>query len=321
MTDILVPKKNVIMDATLLSSLMSCGRYHDIRFNHRLVSQKGRSNSLEVGSLIHKVLETFYAHQIKGFGRVESIGAGLTAGQMFVLGCPKCAGFIASETQPEPACGHDIDEYPGVTNTPEQSVKYEVGWRFALDTCEKYFDFYKNDAFVPLSCEHVKGEVMYEDDEIRVLWKAKFDLIIDTNEIGVVSMDHKTFKQRRDKSTLSNQFLGQALLLKARRVIVNKIGLQTTLKIDERLTREVVSFSAARLLEWQQEILPYYAYKYVQYSESGYWPPDYTHCDTMYGPCAYKQVCEADPAMREEVLQLNYVQAPIWDPRNKGEDG
>jgi len=220
----------------------------------------------------------------------------------------------------KPECGHEPDEYPGVTNTPEQSVKYEVGWRFALDTCVQYFDFYKNDAFIPLSSEIVKGEILYEDDEIRVLWKAKFDLIIDNSQIGIVSMDHKTFKQRRDKSTLSNQFLGQALLLKARNVIVNKIGLQTTLKIDERLTREVVSFSADRLIEWQQEILPYYAYKYIQYSESEYWPPDYTHCDTMYGPCAYKQVCEADRGMREEVLRLNYVQAPVWDPRNKGED-
>ena len=323
------------MDATLLSSLMSCGRYHDIRFNHRLVSSKGRSNSLEVGSLIHKVLETFYDHQIKGFPRTECIGAGLTAGQLFVLGCPKCMGFepvhqimgpdeethVCNELcKVKPECGHDVDEYPGVTNTPEQSVKYEVGWRFALDTCAQYFDFYKNDAFIPLSSEIVKGEILYEDEEIRVLWKAKFDLIIDNSQIGIVSMDHKTFKQRRDKSTLSNQFLGQALLLKARNVIVNKIGLQTTLKIDERLTREVVSFSADRLIEWQQEILPYYAYKYIQYSESEYWPPDYTHCDTMYGPCAYKQVCEADRGMREEVLRLNYIQAPVWDPRNKGED-
>jgi PD-(D/E)XK nuclease superfamily len=318
--ELLVPKKNVIMDATLLSSLMSCGRYHDLRFNHRLVSQRGRSNSLEVGSLIHKVLEVFYQHQIKGFPRAECIGAGLTAGQMFVIGCPKCAGFV-SENDSKPECGHDIDEYPGVTNTPEQSVKFEVGWRFALDTCQQYFDFYKNDSFIPLACETVKGEIMYEDDEIRVLWKAKLDLVIDNSQIGIVSMDHKTFKQRRDKSTLSNQFLGQCLLLKARNVIVNKIGLQTTLKIDERLTREVISFSADRLIEWQQEILPYYAYKYIQYSESEYWPPDYTHCDTMYGPCAYKQVCEADRGMREEVLRNNYVMAPVWDPRNKGEDG
>jgi hypothetical protein len=207
-----------------------------------------------------------------------------------------------------------------VTNTPEESVRYEVGWRFALDTCTQYFDFYKNDSFIPLSAEEVKGEIIYEDDEIRVLWKAKFDLIVDTNQNGIVSMDHKTFKQRRDKSSLSNQFLGQAILLKARNVIVNKIGLQSTVKIADRLTREVVSFSADRLIEWQSEILPYYAYKYVQYAESGYWPPDYTHCDTMFGPCMYKDVCQADRGMREEILKQNFTVAPVWDPKNRGDE-
>lgn len=316
MTDIILPpKKNVIFDATLLSSLMSCARYEDIRFNHRLVSTGGKSNSLEVGSLIHKVLEVYYKHKIDGFPRATAIGNALTAGQMFVLGCQHCAGYTGEDT---PSCGHEPDEYPGLRNTPEHSEKWTVGWRFAMQTCEQYFDFYKNDSWIPLAVEEVRGDVIYEDDEIRVMWKAKFDLIVDTNQSdGILSTDHKTFKQRRDKTTLSNQFSGHCVLLKTRKVIINKIGLQTTLKIDERLTREMVSYSAARLHEWQSEIVPYYAYKYLQFSESGYWPPNYTHCDNMYGACPYKQVCEADPAMREEVLRNEYTLAPMWDPRNK----
>jgi len=316
MTDILIPKKNIIFDATVLSSLMSCARYQDIRFNYRLVPTRGKSNSLEVGSLIHKVLEVYYKHKINGFPRTTAIGNALAAGQMFVLGCQFCAGHT-DEKNP-PTCGHEPDEYPGMTNTPERSEGFVVGWRFALQTCEQYFEFYKNDAWIPLSVEEVRGEVIFEGDEIRVMWKAKFDLIVDTNQIGIVSTDHKTFKQRRDKTTLSNQFSGHCVLLKSRNVIVNKIGLQTTIKnIDERLTREIVPYSAARLHEWQSEIVPYYAYKYIQFTESGYWPPNYTHCDNMYGACPYKQVCEADPGMREEVLRNEYQLAPMWDPRNK----
>ena len=314
------PKKNIIMDATMLSSLMSCARYHDLRFNHRLVSERGKSNSLEVGSLVHKVLEVFYAHMIKGFKRSEAIGLGMTAGQLYISGCPHCTKFEPENDGDKPKCKHEVDEYPGVTNTPELSEGNDVGWRFALDTCEQYFKFYENDAWIPLAAEQVKGEVIYEDDEIRVAWKAKFDLIIDTNQIGIVSMDHKTFKQRRNKSSLSNQFMGHCVLLNARNVVVNKIGLQKTLKIDERLTREVVSLSADRLLEWQSETIPYYAYKYIQFTESEYWPPDYTHCDNMFGPCMYKQVCEADRNMRQEVLRNNYTLVPVWDPQNRDDD-
>jgi hypothetical protein len=316
MTDILIPKKNVIFDATSLSSLMSCGRLHDIRFNHRLISTRGKSNSLEIGSLIHKILEVYYRHKIDGFPRATAIGQAMAAGQLFIAGCPHCSNY-KNEGEP-PSCGHQAEEYPGMQNTPEQSEKFTVGWRFALQTCEQYFEFYKNDSFIPLAAEEVRGEVIYEDDEIRVLWKAKFDLIIDTSDVGIMSTDHKTFKQRRDKTTLSNQFTGHCILLKARRVLVNKIGLQTSIKdIGERLTREIVPYSAARLHEWQAEIVPYYAYKYIQYAESGYWPPNYTHCDTMYGPCPYKQVCEGDPEMREEILRNEYTLAPVWDPRNK----
>lgn len=310
------PKKNVIFDATVLSSLMSCARYMDIRFNHRLVSMHGKSNSLEVGSLIHKVLEVFYKHTINGFPRTTAIGNALIAGQLYVTGCPYCS----DDKNTEPQCKHEVGEYPGVQNTPEMNERYTIGWKFALQTCEQYFDFYKNDALIPLEAEHVKRNILYEDDEIRVAWKAKFDLIVDTNQVGIVSLDHKTFKQRRDKSSLSNQFIGQCHLLNSRNVIVNKIGLQTTLKIEERLVREIVSFSADRMLEWKDEILPYYAYKYIQFAESGYWPPDWTHCDNMYGACPYKSVCESDRNMREEILRREFQLAPVWDPQNREDD-
>ena len=313
---ILEPKKNVIFDATVISSLMSCGRLHDLRFNYRFTSTKGRSNSLEVGSLIHKVLEVYYKHMINGFPRSVAIGNALTAGQLYITGCQHCADGLSDK----PECGHEPAEYPGLVNTPEQNDRFIVGWRFALQTCEQYFEFYKNDSFIPLAAEQVRGEVLYEDDEIRVLCKAKFDLIVDTNQIGIVSTDHKTFKQRRDKSSLSNQFTIQCLLLKSRNVIKNGIGLQTTLKIEDRLVREVVSYSADRLAEWRTEILPYYAYKYLQYSESGYWPPNYTHCDNVYGQCMFKGVCESDRNMREEVLRNDFQIGPVWDPRNKGDE-
>lgn len=313
---ILPPKKNVIFDATILSALEGCGRFTDIRFNHRLVSMQGKSNSLEVGSLIHKVLEVYYRHKIDGFPLNTAVGNALAAGQLYITGCQ----FCTHSSEAKPSCGHTPEEYPGLENTPEQNDRFIVGWKFALETCEQYFKHYVNDSFIPLAVEWVDGKIIYEDDEIRVLWKAKFDLTVDTNQIGIVSMDHKTFKQRRDKSSLSNQFMGHCILLESRSVIVNKIGLQTTLPIAERLSREPISYSSERLLEWQSEIVPYYAYKYLQYQESGYWPPNWSHCDNNFGPCPYKPVCEADPSIRENILRAEYQLAPVWDPRAREVD-
>lgn len=317
MSDIILPpKKNIIMDATLLSALMSCARYHDLRYNNNFISTKGKSNSLEVGSIVHKVMEVYYWHLIKGFNKVDAIGNGLTAGQLYITGCPHCSQ-IDNKT---PECKHQPLEYPGVQNTPEENDAHLVGWKWALATCEQYFEFWKNDPWIPLFVETVKKKVLYEDEEIRILWKAKIDLGVDTNQ-GIYPTDHKTFKQNRSKTSLNNQFIGQCLVMETRGMMVNKIGFQVSKKPEEKFTREMVPYSKDRLEEWSDVILPYYAYKYAQYFESEYWPPNFTHCDTMYGPCIFKSICESDRVMREEVLRNEFMIGPKWDVNNvEGEE-
>src|SRR5688572_22361874 len=87
-------KKNVIMDATIMNMVLSCGRLYDFKMNHHLQPKNGKSNSLEVGSLVHKVKEVYNKNRIKGFSREQSIAQGLIAGEMYANGCPHCADFI-----------------------------------------------------------------------------------------------------------------------------------------------------------------------------------------------------------------------------------
>lgn len=310
---IVASKKNIILDATVLSTLMSCGRLTDFRFNHDLQSNRGKSNSLEVGSLVHKVLEVTLKLQSKGMNRNDAIGHGLIAGRLYADGCPSCAG---KDHNVRHQCGHMGDEYPGLQNTPKDSEGHYVGWQYAIDTCIEYFDFYKNDHWVTLDVETVKGEILYEDEEIRILWKAKIDWLVDTNQ-AIMSVDHKTQKQRRDKIKLNNQFMGQCHVTKSRNMIINNIGFQKSLKSSEKFTRDMMSYSSDALLEWQGEILPYWAYKMLDYVESGYWPANYTHCENKYGNCPMINVCSADRNMREEEIRLNFIKGPKWNPTNE----
>lgn len=311
-------RKNIIMDSQILTSLMQCARYTDFRFNHNLQSVKGKSNSIECGSIVHKFLEVYYLCLIRGLDKQKAVAFGMTAAELYIRSCPDCTDFVATEEQPKPKCGHKPNDYPGVKNTPAESEGFKTGWKWALETCEQYAEFYRNDHWVPLEVETVKQKVLYEDDEIRILWKAKLDLTADTNQ-GIFPIDHKTMKQRRDTTKLNNQFKGQTIIMGTRNVIINKVGFQTTLKPAEKFQRAVISYSAAQLTEWYSETLPFYAKMLVMYAEAGYYPPNYSNCDGKYGPCPFKEVCEADPSMREEELRNNFIVGPEWNPTNDDE--
>lgn len=310
-----VTKQNVIFDATLLSG-MACGRFFDLRYGHNFMQRSGKSNSLECGSIVHTVLETYYKSIINGIKRSDAIGFGLAAGQQYIAGCIHCTDFQPTDAITSPTCGHKPNSFPGVFNTPADSEGYIIGWKWALETCEQYFDYYKNDFWVPLEIEVVKREVIYEDDNIRVMWKAKLDAIMDTNQ-SVMPMDHKTMKQKREFVNLNNQFMGQSFLTKSRQVVKNNIGFQKTLKSAEKFTREIITYTADRLLEWQSEIVPYYAYRLLEYQNSGYYPPDYTRCEGKFGNCVFVDVCKADRNVREQELNINFVVGPKWDVGNE----
>jgi len=303
------PKRNVIFDATLLSSVMSCARLVDLRYHRTLVPIKGGSTSLEMGSCVHKILEEYYVHVVNGFPRNVAITAGMTAGALFARGCEGCSGFKPSPEIPTPICKHKVDEYPGF------SVATDEDKELVFKTMDQYFEFWKNDSWTPLFVERVVGKVLYEDDELRILWKAKVDVGVDTNQ-GIFPVDHKTMKQRRDTLSLNNQFIGQCLVMETRQTWINKIGFQTTLKPQEKFLRVPMSYSADRLIEWSSEILPYWAKMYLMFQEGGYYPPNFTHCENKFGVCAFKDVCEANTNMREEELRINFKIGNKWDPTN-----
>lgn len=317
MTDILIPsnKKNIILDATMLSSLMSCFRMSDFRFNMHLQPIGGKSNSLETGSIAHKFLEVYYRSRIIHLSKSQAEGFAFAAAELYIQGCKDCAGFISIDNS-KPSCNHQPNEYPGVTNTPKESEGYLIGWHWVLDTCKQYLDFYKNDFWEPLEIEIVKGDILYEDDEIRILWKSKLDSIFNTNQF-IIPMDHKTMKQNRDNVSLNNQFIGQCLVTKSPRMVINKVGFQKTLPPEEKFKREFITYSPSRLLEWQSQILPHYAHLLVNYTEMGYFPPNFTSCETKYGKCAFINVCSGNEDDRERLLKESFMVGPVWNPTNE----
>lgn len=295
---------NISLDSQILTSLMTCPRAGNWRFNESLVKSEGKSNSLECGSLAHVILEHFNKAIISGKGRGDAIACGLESGREYLFPYSPTNKYIVDEL------------HPGVTHTPADNTKDGktdlLGSNFVFQTMAEYFDFYKNDSHTIIGAEETRGSVIYEDTDLRILWKAKFDEIIDT-PLGYMSSDTKTMKQRRESLSLNNQFMGQCVLLKSRNIRINKIGFQKSLKPNEKFERVIISYSNDRLAEWCYEIVPHYARLLLEYSETEYWPPNFNSCEGKYGHCDFKEVCEHDRNMRDEVLRLNFIKTKKWD--------
>lgn len=278
--EILIPKKNVILDATMLSTLMSCARKYEFQFQYHLQPADGKSPSLEMGSIVHTYLEYYYKHVIEGTNKKDAHGYGMAAAQTYA------------------ASGE-------VQNTGEEDKA------LALDTCELYNEHYKNDSWTPLTVESSEMQQIYEDDEIRVGWAAKFDLKVD-HTTGILPVDHKTMKQRRDSLHLNNQFIGQCILSKTRTMMINKVGFQKSLKPKDRFTRVIMNYTLDLMTEWQSEIVPYWAKVLLSYKDSGYFPPNWTNCENKFGFCPFKDVCGSNPNMRQYILENDFKVGEAW---------
>ena len=294
---------NISFDSQLLTTLMGCPRLANERFNKDLVAKGGKSNSIEVGAIAHAILEFFNKALIDGKSRTDAIEIGFAAGKEYIAGYSETNKYI-----------RDVEEN-GVQNTPEESTDKLIGWKYVLSTMEEYFDYYRNESWTVISAEETRKEIIYEDEDIRVLWKAKFDCIVDMQD-GMMPVDHKTMKQRRDTLSLNNQFMGQCILTKSRTIVINKIGWQKSLEPHEKFLRGTISYSPDRLAEQINEVIPHYARMYIAYSQADYWPPNYTHCETKYGICDRKELCESDRHMRDDVNRVYFHKGKKWDIDN-----
>jgi len=304
--EILTQKENVILDATVMTAAMACNRYLDMRFNQNLVPIAGTANPLEVGQMIHKILETFNKSLINGTHRNTAIMLGLEEGQKFY----KTAQNIPEENEYE---GSNKILKDGSKSEAKGKIKH-IGYNTIMDTMQQYFDRWRNDSWTVIESERVRGSVVYEDDEVRVLWKAKLDKIVDTFQDGIMPGDYKTMKQLRNTLKLNNQFMGQCLVAGTSKMFIDKIGFQQNLKPEEKFIRELVSYSKEQLAE-QVGVIGYYAKWIAQLKRQDYYPPNYTFCD-KYNGCMYRKVCEGNASDRDRFMKLNFKIGDVWDPSN-----
>ena len=235
-------RTRIIMDSQILTTYQLCEEMLNLRFNMNLVPIGGPGAAIEKGAMMHDILEAYYRAQMNGLKKVDAFTLAIAAGQAFIVGCEQCMRNDCKV--------HKRNEKKGLISSSLDEAHY------VIQTFQQYAEKWKNDSWTTINVEYVKGKVIYEDDEISVMWKAKIDWYVDNQE-GMFSTDHKTASRREEPLSLDNQFIGQAVVTEQTKMFRNVVGFQTSLKPEEKFTREAVNFSKARIAEWILETASY----------------------------------------------------------------
>lgn len=177
---------------------------------------------------------------------------------------------------------------------------------------EDYTEFYKDDPWETLAVESVGTKVLYESEQIKFLYAFKIDRIARKDNL-IVPWDYKTSKQRKQTSSLSNQFIGYAWATDSNYVIIDKIGFQKTLKPAERFQRIFLSYDNERIEEWVRNSIQW-SFAYAQLlSEPENSAMNLTSCD-KYSGCIFRPICESTPSARTWIIKRDFQIKETWDP-------
>lgn len=302
-------------DSQNLNAIQSCARKAQLQFIENLQPQT-KAPALEKGDLLHKIME---------------IADGLI-GSCANLESETWQALMQAQMIPKDLLGAERDEKVNFALEAGRffSTKMEIDSETSSSVIfqvKEYFDFYKNDPWSTLVVEEVATRVLYEDEEIQVLYNGKIDRVVEQGNVRA-PMDHKSSERRQDPSSLSNQFIGYCWLLGCNHIIIDKIGFQKTLKPIERFQRYILTIDDSRIEEWRLNSISFILldhalrledidaavnfFKKAKKFKGQAELMNFTSCD-KYGSCTYSSICESSPEGRAWKKERDFIIGEQWD--------
>jgi hypothetical protein len=294
MTDIIKPPKvNIVLDASKIDLFETCPQRYNFRHNHnRTLPLIHKAKALDRGSLAHGGLEVYFTELSKGTHYDDRIN--LTLMKIREL----ASDVETSNSEPE--------EVEKLLSAIEQSCDY---WR-AED----------ENSLEIISIEQPFAYELFSDDSLRIIISGKIDLLVNFRGIGRAAsysnlpIDHKTYE--RDSMVLrkSNQFINYCNAVESNYLIVNRIGLQKTLRPEEKFKRLPISYDPVYLKDWKDNLTKMLMIEYLSCIAENYWPEKPTSCNKFNRLCEYYQICDSSGQEAKDLkLESNYIIAEQWD--------
>ena len=246
-------------------NLSGCMRKYDYSKLQSLVPAH-RGEAIEKGTVVHEMLADYYRGKIANVPHFDLIERGIEVGRRMIV-----------ETE--------LD----IADTEELIVK----------SFREYCMRWKDDVWIPIAVEAPFSLVLHEDEELRIVFNGKMDLIVENplQEGKRFIVDHKTGSRNKQPISLTNQAQGYCVAGQTAYFIINRFGFQKTLPPEKKFVRHSIQFNRAVLDEWKYWTV-YRAKMIHAYIKAGVFPPDYTQCDKWSG-CEFLPICDGEPQARE----------------------
>lgn len=290
-------KVNIVISASSLDLFLLC----KARFNYRTNLKKvlplvQKSRSLDLGSLAHIGYETYFKSLAIGMHYQDRMQASLMKIRE-IASDPETSNILAEENGNE--------AFTHLLNTFEQNCDY---WR------------HEDEHLEILAVETPFDYILFEDDYVRLIVSGKIDLLVNVPPLGRNSgysnlpFDHKTYSRDFPLYRLSNQFINYAAVCNSNFLIVNRVGLQKSLKPEEKFKRVPLSYDPLIIQEWKDNTIKTILDEYLNCVREDSWPMNFTSCYKFNRLCEYYEVCDSSgKEAKIWKLESNYVDAPKWD--------
>ena len=279
-------KRVVAVDSQKLDSIQSCMYMYKLRFGSGQLAgltPLQTPDYFERGGLLHDMLEEYY----------------------------KLKKYKSRWAQNNKTHADVIESCIIVGRTKATKMSLDIAEvETVIDTFRQYVEHWENDGWTNVvAVENVGAKELYDSEDLQIIYEFKIDLILQINGV-LVPVDHKSAKARRDPNYLANQFKGYCWGLGVNNLLLNEIGFQKTVKAVEKFRRHTLSYSESALVEWIKNTVWWVKFA-IGMIETETFPMNYTSCD-KYSGCIYKDICKADPEVRDYKLKTMFEDKK-WD--------
>lgn len=291
---VIVPQANssgqkiVAIDSQKLEGIQSCMYFYDLKFNKHLRPRLA-PDYLERGSLIHEMLAKYYT--LKKYRSRWHMNNKTHADIIEI--CINLGRHKANKME-----------------LPISDVEKTIG------VFREYAEFWENDSWNNIAfVEQTGAKVLYESDDLIILYEVKIDLGLLKEGGTIVPVDHKSAQSRRDPNQMANQFKGYCWFTGSTSIIINEVGFQKTVKPVDKFRRHTLNYSQAMINEWVRNTIWWVRFA-LECEDNKNYPQNYTSCDKFSG-CQFRDdACAQDPEVRDYKLNELY-KIEKWDVGEK----